>query len=139
MHSPANLRRHRRRVAPNPRLNRNQFGANIGGPVVLPKIYHGKDKTFFFFNWESGYAAQGAVPTPKTIVPAAVRTGDFTGVKNPRPERSSRFWILRGSAVRQQPGSTSRLSQQALVFLTFNPLPNGPNNSFLPAPSSATA
>ncbi|HEY3837292.1 MAG TPA: carboxypeptidase-like regulatory domain-containing protein, partial [Bryobacteraceae bacterium] len=68
--------------APNPRLNRNQFGANIGGPVYLPKIYHGKDKTFFFFNWESGYAAQGAIPSPKTIIPAAVRTGDFSAVKN---------------------------------------------------------
>src|SRR5438034_180717 len=40
-------------VAP-PRLNRNQFGANLGGPVYIPKLYHGKDKTFFFFNWESG-------------------------------------------------------------------------------------
>src|SRR5215475_2192276 len=40
-----------------PRLNRNQFGANIGGPIYLPKIYKGKNKTFFFFNWEDGYAA----------------------------------------------------------------------------------
>jgi hypothetical protein len=37
-----------------PRLNRNQFGANIGGPVWIPKLYKGADKTFFFFNWESG-------------------------------------------------------------------------------------
>src|SRR5262249_2129440 len=37
-----------------PRLNRNQFGANFGGPVLLPHLYHGKNKTFFFFNWESG-------------------------------------------------------------------------------------
>ena len=37
-----------------PRLNRNQYGANIGGPVWIPKLYNGKDKTFFFFNWESG-------------------------------------------------------------------------------------
>src|SRR5947208_323344 len=29
-----------------PRLNRNQFGANIGGPIWLPNLYHGKDKTF---------------------------------------------------------------------------------------------
>ena len=49
-----------------PRLNRNQFGANIGGPVIIPKVYHGKDKTFFFFNWESGYAAQGCQPRPQT-------------------------------------------------------------------------
>ena len=47
-----------------PRLNRNQFGANIGGPVYIPKVYNGNDKTFFFFNWESGYAAQGADRRP---------------------------------------------------------------------------
>jgi Carboxypeptidase regulatory-like domain len=52
-----------------PRLNRNQFGANIGGPVFLPKIYNGKDKTFFFFNWESGYAAQGSSPGFRIVPP----------------------------------------------------------------------
>ncbi len=45
-----------------PRLNRNQFGANIGGPVCIPKLYNGSDRTFFFFNWESGRLAQGAMP-----------------------------------------------------------------------------
>ena len=30
------------------RLNRNQFGANLGGPVKFPNIYNGKNKTFFF-------------------------------------------------------------------------------------------
>src|SRR3954454_20886699 len=43
-----------------PRLNRNQFGGNIGGPVYIPKLYSGKDKTFFFFNWESGRLLQGS-------------------------------------------------------------------------------
>ena len=42
-----------------PRLNRNQFGANIGGPVWIPKLYDGRDKTFFFFNWESGRQISG--------------------------------------------------------------------------------
>ena len=37
-----------------PRLNRNQFGANVGGPVRVPWLYNGADKTFFFFNWERG-------------------------------------------------------------------------------------
>src|SRR4051794_8890907 len=63
-----------------PRLNRNQFGANIGGPVVFPKLYSGKNRTFFFFNWESGYAAQGASPQPKIVPTAAQRNGDFSGL-----------------------------------------------------------
>src|SRR5262249_18559054 len=66
-------------VAP-PRLNRNQFGANIGGPVVIPPLYRGTDKTFFFFNWEAGRLAQGAVSSLTLIPPSATRTGDFRGL-----------------------------------------------------------
>ena len=33
-------------------LNRNDYGFTLGGPVRIPKIYNGKDKTFFFFNFE---------------------------------------------------------------------------------------
>jgi hypothetical protein len=126
--------------AANPRLNRNQFGANVGGPVVLPKLYNGKDKTFFFFNWESGYAAQGALPSPRTIIPAAIRTGDFSAVKNART--GVPIAVLdpfAGAPFSNNMIPTSRLSQQALVFLQFNPLPNGSNNTYLPAPSSAVS
>jgi hypothetical protein len=63
-----------------PRLNRNQFGANIGGPVFIPKIYKGKDKTFFFFNWESGRQISGSFGGTALVPPSALRTGDFSGV-----------------------------------------------------------
>src|SRR5215831_7572621 len=35
-----------------PYLNRNEFGASAGGPVYIPKLYNGKNKTFWFFAWE---------------------------------------------------------------------------------------
>src|SRR6202000_1672571 len=35
-----------------PSFSRNQFGFQTGGPVVLPKLYHGRSKTFFFFSYE---------------------------------------------------------------------------------------
>jgi len=61
-----------------PRLNRNQFGANIGGPVTVPKLYHGKDKTFFFFNWESGRQSVGSGAECRRAVVARIprHTGD---------------------------------------------------------------
>lgn len=31
-----------------PRLIRNEFGASVGGPIVIPRLYHGQDKSFFF-------------------------------------------------------------------------------------------
>src|SRR5580698_5212024 len=33
-------------------LNRNDYGFTLGGPVSIPKLYNGKDRTFFFFNFE---------------------------------------------------------------------------------------
>src|SRR6185437_10659583 len=33
-------------------LKRNQFGANVGGPVVIPKLYDGHNRTFFFFSYQ---------------------------------------------------------------------------------------
>ncbi len=62
------------------RLNRNQFGGNAGGPVWLPKLYDGKDKTFFFFNWEAGRQVAGSFGPIALIPPTALRTGDFSGI-----------------------------------------------------------
>jgi hypothetical protein len=57
------------------RLNRNQFGGNIGGPVYIPHIYNGHNKTFFFFNTETGYGLLGANPQQATVPDASVRAG----------------------------------------------------------------
>ncbi len=57
------------------RLNRNQFGGNIGGPVYIPHIYNGHDKTFFFFNAETGYGLLGALPQQATVPDDSVRNG----------------------------------------------------------------
>ena len=58
---------------------RNQFGAAIGGPVILPG-YNGRDQTFWFFNWEEQREPRGAVST--IFVPtAAQRQGNFSGFR----------------------------------------------------------
>jgi hypothetical protein len=128
-------------VAP-PRLNRNQFGANIGGPVWIPKLYHGKDKTFFFFNWESGYVAQGAQPTYRLIPPAAIRTGNFAGLTNARTGAPISIKDpFTGAPFANNTIPTNRLSPQALTFLQFVPQPNAQNGAqnFLTTPFSAVS
>jgi hypothetical protein len=60
-------------------LRRNQFGGTLSGPVRLPKLYDGRDHTFFLFSWESfrqrqGGSRLGVVPTD------AERAGDFAGL-----------------------------------------------------------
>jgi hypothetical protein len=65
--------------APN---KRNQFGFVVTGPVVLPKLYNGKDKTFFMFSWEWQRQRNGAIST--ALVPTAEeRAGDFSATSTP--------------------------------------------------------
>jgi hypothetical protein len=60
-----------------PKLIRNEFGGSIGGPVTIPKLYNGHNRTFFFFSREGQELRQG---TSKdfTVPTAAMRNGDFS-------------------------------------------------------------
>ncbi len=60
-----------------PTFRLNQFGGSFGGPVVLPKLYHGKDKTFFFVDFE-GYRRDSQQLTLGNIPTAKMRAGDFS-------------------------------------------------------------
>jgi Carboxypeptidase regulatory-like domain len=44
---------------PRAQLIRNQYGGNLGGPIVIPHVFHGQDKAFFFFDWFGQRIAQG--------------------------------------------------------------------------------
>ena len=55
----------RRSIANNP-WRQNQFGANLGGPVWIPKLINGKDKLFFFFNYEAAIARKAVTYTGNT-------------------------------------------------------------------------
>jgi Carboxypeptidase regulatory-like domain len=59
-----------------PTFRLNQFGGSFGGPVVLPKLYNGKNKTFFFVDYE-GYRRDSQQLTLGNIPTARERTGDF--------------------------------------------------------------
>jgi hypothetical protein len=59
-----------------PTFRLNQFGGSLGGPVVIPKVYHGKDKTFFFIDYE-GYRSSSQIFELGNIPTLRMRTGDF--------------------------------------------------------------
>ena len=75
--------------APKPSDHQNDFGGSLGGPVWIPKLYNGHDKTFFFFSWEQYRLNQGT-SNITTLPTDAERNGDFsallgaaTGATNP--------------------------------------------------------
>ena len=56
---------------------RNDFGGTIGGPIRIPKVYNGENRTFFFFNFEQ-YRENRQISNGLMSVPtAAYRNGDF--------------------------------------------------------------
>src|ERR1700722_6483419 len=60
----------------------NQYGFDLGGPVYFPKLYNGRNKTFFFASWEKLNQISQATGIASTLT-AAERTGDFSAIGVP--------------------------------------------------------
>jgi hypothetical protein len=56
----------------------NDFGVTVGGPVYIPKVYHGKNKTFFFFSYEGFRNRNGATNATATVPTPEMYNGDFS-------------------------------------------------------------
>ncbi len=59
-------------------LKRSQFGATVGGPVYLPRIYNGKNKSFFFFSYQGTRMRRQPSTQFNEVLTAAERAGDFS-------------------------------------------------------------
>src|SRR5580704_3154352 len=64
---------------PKPSHYDERFGDNLGGPLKIPHIYNGSDKTYFFVNYQHEIQSS-ALDTYSTVPTAAERTGDFCGL-----------------------------------------------------------
>jgi hypothetical protein len=60
-----------------PRLKQHDFGATIGGPLILPKLYDGKDRTFFMVSYYGNQIPRDLSYT-LNVPTAAMRQGDFS-------------------------------------------------------------
>jgi hypothetical protein len=147
--------------AGNPRpVNRpNDFGFTVGGPVYLPKLYNGRDKTFFFFSWEE-YRNRIVDNTQYATVPTlAYRDGNFASAilpnaihigADPLGRSMLQGEIYDPATARLVSGQTvldpfpgnvipqSRFDPVAVKIQNIYPQPNGPNinglvNNYLPS------
>ena len=115
-------------------LHRNDFGFTVGGPVVLPHVYNGHDKTFFFVNFEQFRENQFVLNGVATVPTAGFRNGDFSGAVFPVPPLKTPpdpmgrsffpFTVFDPSSTFTGPGGS----------LLRNPYPNGviPKSQFDP-------
>jgi hypothetical protein len=109
-----------------PKLRLNNFGYNVGGPVILPGYNKERNKTFFFWNQEWRKIRSESVYYVPAIS-AAIRAGDFSGYSKPitDPLTGQPFEGNRIPASRIDPNATILLDPQ-LAF----PLPNTPEGYF---------
>lgn len=99
----------------------NDFGVSAGGPVVIPHLYNGHDKTFFYgtfegFQFPRGETIQNSVPTQ------AMRNGDF----------SNEPYVVSAPGGGPYPGNkipTSAISPASATFMSLYPLPNAGNTN----------
>jgi len=61
-----------------PYATKSDYGFSVGGPVRIPKVYNGKNRTFFFANVELYYSKATAGGTFQTVPTNLMRNGDFS-------------------------------------------------------------
>ena len=99
----------------------NDFGGTLGGPVLLPRLYEGKNRTFFYFTWESQrFPRQGTVQN--SVPTQRMRDGDFSlepgAVRDP----------FTGNPYGGNVIPRDRIIAVARAILPFYPLPNFGSN-----------
>ena len=136
------------RVDPKPPLDRHQFGGAVGGPLVIPALYDGRNRTFFFADYAGlketrGQVFVNTVPTERT------RIGDFSDFRdangnlipifdplttraNPNFNSSLPVSAANPTFLRDPfPGNvipSNRINQVGRDVAGIYPLPNGPGN-----------
>ncbi len=105
-----------------PKKVANDFGGSIGGPVYLPHLYNGRNKTFFFTTYE-GLRFPQSTPLQALVPTTLEKQGNFS------QETSTLTNPFTGGAYPNQ--TVPIISPQAAAFLQFYPDPNiGGNESF---------
>ena len=113
-------------------LRQNQFGFALTGPVVLPKLYNGHNRTFFLLNYE-GLRNVQSIASIDSVFPTAYRSGDLSAFTKPITDPVTKA-PFPGNII-----PTSRISPIALRILQYMPLATGPgltNNYNVNVPNS---
>jgi len=109
----------------------NTFGGSLGGPVAIPHLYNGHDKTFFFIDYE-GNRRRTASPEQDLVPTLAERGGNLSNLPIISPQTGQPTGVLidplNGLPFPNNSIPTSRLNPVSLNLLNqYYPLPNVPS------------
>jgi hypothetical protein len=122
-------------------LKRNQFGGTLGGPLSIPHVYSGKDRTFFFGSYEGQRLRQGIVEN--SVVPSAAETSapptstGFT-TRSPQPAAPLPRAPRLPATSFPRTGFRPRPCTSTNTFLCLTPTP-APTPTILRRPSTSTS
>jgi hypothetical protein len=122
-------------------LKRNQFGATLGGPIVFPHLYDGRNKAFFFMGYQgtrirnTGLGASAYVPTQAEVA------GDFSAMLTANPSNPLGKATIVNDPVTNQPfpGNAipvSRLDRAALALTKYLPQTTANGQVYYGVPTS---
>ncbi|MFO0363564.1 MAG: carboxypeptidase regulatory-like domain-containing protein [Acidobacteriota bacterium] len=113
----------------------NQYGGTLSGPIVIPKLFNGKDRIFFMANYE-GFKSRRSVPSFFTTMTPEMRAGDFSAFTGALQDPNTRVRTPNASGSGFTVTSTpfagnripaSRINPGAKYLIdNFAPLPNLP-------------
>jgi hypothetical protein len=96
----------------------NEFGYTVGGPVLVPRLYNGKNRTFFFHSYE-GLRERTAPNYATSVATEAMRNGDFSGLP-------AILDPLAGTPFAGNRVPLTRIDSRSKTFIGYVPLPNTP-------------
>lgn len=114
-------------------FKQNQYGFSLGGPVVIPKLFNGRESTFWFFNWE-GFRFRRGTTLIGTVPIEAQRRGDFSQqarkIYNPFTSRRNQDGTLTRDPFPNNKIPETLINPAIKFFIdTMFPLPNRPGLS----------
>jgi len=124
---------------------RNELGGNFGGPVWIPGLLKGRDRAFFFVNYERLFENTGAADAIYRVPTAAERQGDFSDLLRRFPGDANRVLWNPFSTTIDAKGNSNRLPvpnndlravgirPEAREILNMFPMPNGYTNPANPS------
>ncbi|MEO7649174.1 MAG: TonB-dependent receptor, partial [Bryobacteraceae bacterium] len=120
-----------------PDFDFRRLGFAGGGPVVIPKLYNGKNRTFFHYGYERYQALFASIPTNATVPTAEQRNGNFSGLLRLGPQYQlydPDTGVLNAGRIQRTPypGNIippSRFDPNAQKMISYWPLPNQPGTA----------
>jgi len=109
-------------------FKQNSFGTAVGGPLLIPKVYNGKNKSFWFFSYEGDRLRQGLISGFRTVPTAAFKQGNFSALPQTIFDPASTVALPGGSYSRTPfPGNiipASEISTVSANILKLAPTPD---------------